>query len=98
MNASEAVKIINGRIEFGKREYSDVASEYIEALEMAIEAFRKQEPMKPVPLEYDPLRPHGWEYGCPACGNAVGFNKYAVEYTDNDPFCPSCGRKLDWED
>ncbi len=69
-----------------------------EAIVTLIEAAKKQEPVKPVPIKYEPLIRHGWEYGCPACEKAVGFNKYAVEYTDNDPFCPSCGRKLDWGD
>ena len=78
-----------------REEISKLADIVIQDMRIS-EALAKQKPMKPVPLKYEPLILHGWEYGCPTCEKAVGFNKYAVEYTDEDPFCPSCGQKLDW--
>ena len=47
MTTAEAIKEINSRIELANRDYPDLVKEYIEALEMAVEALRKQEPMKP---------------------------------------------------
>ena len=86
MDIIESIEIINGSIEFGKQKYSDVASEYIEALEQAVEALLKQEPMKPT---YD----HRYaEMGCSVCGNMMGRGD------DKANYCPECGQKIDWED
>jgi DNA-directed RNA polymerase subunit RPC12/RpoP len=57
----------------------------------------KQIPEKPNKCTYEPLIQHGWEYECPSCGKAIGFNRFAFDYTDEDPYCPSCGQKIDWE-
>ena len=65
MDIIESIEIINGRIEFGKQKYSDIASEYIEALEQAVEALLKQEPMKPIDEET--------EYVCGECGTHVAY-------------------------
>ena len=58
-----------------------------EALTIAIEAMKKQEPMKP--------KVDG-EFGlCKRCGyvfNSELISEYCVKY------CPNCGQKLDWED
>ena len=51
---------------------------------------------KPIKLSYEPLIQAGWYWGCPSCGNAVGINQYGRECTQEDPFCPSCGQKIDW--
>ena len=87
MTTETAIEIINGRIEFGKREYSDVAPEYIEALEMAIEALRKQEPMRP---EAD------GEFGsCKRCWYVFDselISEHCVKY------CPYCGQAIDWSE
>ena len=87
MDIIESIEIINRSIEFGKQKYSDIASEYIEALEQAVEALLKQEPMKP--------KVDG-EFGlCKRCGyvfNSELISEYCVKY------CPNCGQKLDWED
>ena len=50
----------------------------------------------PVRLTYKPLIDSGWAYECPTCGCAVGQNKNALDYTQEDKYCPSCGQKLDW--
>ena len=51
---------------------------------------------KPRKITYEPLKKAGWEYECPYCGKAVGFNKFGMEFTDEDNYCPSCGGKLNW--
>ena len=86
MDIIESIEIINGRIEFGKQNYSDVASEYIEALEQAVEALWKQEPMKPT---YD----HRYaEMGCESCGNIVSG------WEESPNYCPNCGQAIDWSE
>ena len=63
----------------------------------------KQIPKKPIRLTYKPLTDFGWEYGCPACGCAVGENKrlsfaYNEYLEPHENHCPTCGQALDWED
>jgi predicted RNA-binding Zn-ribbon protein involved in translation (DUF1610 family) len=58
----------------------------------------KETPKKPKKLTYEPLINHGWKWECPNCGLAVGGNKNATDYTDQDKFCPSCGQALKWSD
>ena len=87
MNTEKAIKEINSRIELANRYYADLVPEYIEALEMAIEALRKQEPMRP---EAD------GEFGsCKRCWyvfNSELISEYCVKY------CPYCGQRLDWSE
>ena len=87
MNTEKAIKEINSRIELANRQhYADLVPEYIEALEQAAEALRKQEPMK---LTYD----HRYgETGCAFCGNMGS----GLEELPN--YCPQCGQAIDWED
>ena len=59
---------------------------------------KKQDPMKPEKCQFEPLIKHGWDYQCPVCAKAVGMNEFSLDCTDEWPFCPSCGQKLDWED
>lgn len=56
----------------------------------------KQIPEKPNKCRYEPLIRSGWEYECPSCEKAVGINKFAFDYTDEDTYCPSCGQAIDW--
>ncbi len=86
MDTLEAIEIINGRIEFGKLEYSDVVPEYIEALEPVIKALRKQEPVKP-------LRKEKTLY-CPNCDHWLLWDDAIPNEWDN--YCGVCGQKLDW--
>ena len=69
---------------------------FMESLEMGIQSLEKQIGKKPKKLSYEPLIKHGWEYECPECGKAIGLNSVGFHFTDEDPFCPSCGTKIDW--
>lgn len=53
-------------------------------------------PEKPVILEYKLLTNIGWIYGCPNCGSAIGVNKYHIDITQPDDWCPTCGKAIDW--
>lgn len=61
-----------------------------------LDIINKQIPMKPQIVKYRPLLDIGWKYECPACGYAVGENSNALDYTQEDEYCSSCGQKLDW--
>lgn len=56
----------------------------------------KYTPTKPNETTYKVFIDNGWKYECPNCRCAVGVNNKAVEYTQEDTYCPSCGQKLDW--
>ena len=56
----------------------------------------KDTPMKPYRLDYKLLTDVGWEFGCPNCKCAIGENKNAVDYTQENEFCPNCGQRLLW--
>ena len=71
---------------------------HMETLELALEALENQIAKKPKKLSYEPLIKHGWKYECPECGKAIGLNSVGFDFTDEDPFCPSCGQKIDWEE
>ena len=67
--------------------FLDIASEEtIESFEIAVEAMKKQMPMKPKRYigEYE----HENYPICPACGACIR----------DDNFCFNCGQKIDWED
>ena len=78
--------------------FLDIASEEtIESFEIAVEAMKKQMPMKPVIEQGAPSYYGGSgicsEYcACPKCGEAVGRGD------DKANYCPECGQKIDWED
>ena len=97
MEAREAIKRIeeHNRIHFAK-EYPR-AIKITDALIMAVEALKKQVPMKPKKLTYKLLLDAGWIYECPNCGCACGENKYHPEVTQDDMYCTQCGQALDWE-
>ena len=71
MTAEEAIKEFRERIEFGKKEYLKYIPEYIEALEMAIEALEKVE-------EYKHLEEQGLLLRLPC---KVGDKLYAISDT-----------------
>ena len=97
MEVKEAIRRIeeHNRIHFAK-EYPR-AIKITDALIMAVEALKKQVPMKPKKLTYKLLLDAGWVYECPTCGCACGENKYHPEVTQDDIYCTQCGQRLDWE-
>ncbi len=55
----------------------------VDAARLAIEALRKQEPMKlEIDGEFDLL--------CAGCGSVLDFKGHDGDY------CPNCGQKIDW--
>ena len=95
MNPEEALKQFK---EWNESGWSKSETPSSEALILAIQALGKQVPKKPKKLSYEPLIKHGWKYECPECTKAIGLNSVGFDYTDEDPFCPSCGQRIGWEE
>ncbi len=86
MDTETAIKVIKGMIEIEwRRQFPpDLATYYIEALEMAIEALQKQEAVKPNEFHIEAMY-HGWHYGQVRTKALVHF-------------CPQCGQAIDWSE
>ena len=85
MTYAEAIKEINSRIEMANQYRSDLILDDTEGLKLAIEALRKQTPVKPCVNE--------GEYICSVCDK--------LEHSTlgkGDEYCWHCGQKIDWED
>lgn len=91
MTENEAIELFK-TINFNAGEVKD----YEEALEIGIEALKKQIPKKPI-------RHTAWEdFKCPACGSTE-IRAYDTEYREYDKdckfeYCSDCGQRLDWSD
>jgi hypothetical protein len=96
MNTETAIKEINSRIELANKDYPDLVKEYLEVLKMAVEALRKQEPVKPEAVE-DKI------WCCPSCWNNLMqiWSEYPtkkMEFNRGLPYCLGCGQAIDWEE
>lgn len=88
--AIETIKIAIAEVEW------NYPMEYTVAFEIAIEALKKQIPMKP--KEYEDKF-----YACPVCGNVVHHKwvKYPTKLMPKSvglPYCLDCGQRLNWRD
>ena len=74
-----------------------------EALNIAIEAIKKQIPKKPTQYKHhiiDLNTPFCIVHRCPVCGKLLTTYYLATKFFNNDrvKFCGDCGQALDWED
>lgn len=110
MKAEEAIKEFRERIEFGKKEYFKHIPEYIEALEMAVEALEEVEQyralgtveeLKEAKEKQIPKKPQEgddtdlWRSGTYSC-SICGFAVGFEDYKDN--YCGKCGQAIDWSE
>ena len=90
MTESEAIKEIRfnmSTIGLG----NEAAKRVVEARDMAINAFEKQIPKKPM-ISYDERVKENW-CSCGVCAFGLGW-KRTIHYK----YCPDCGQKIDWSD
>ena len=71
------------------------------AAEIAVEAMKKQIPVKPKE-ETDKFNDNLWHLYCPSCKNWIGIWNNRVKHGDmhnnsNSHICPCCGQAIDWE-
>lgn len=89
MNTEKAIKELNSRIELANRMYVGLVPEYIKALELAVEALRRQEAVKPTACHVEPMY-QGWHYQGQVRTKEASMTKLH--------FCPNCGQAIDWEE
>lgn len=69
---------------------TDTQFDYLEEIEIATKALKKQIPMKPTEINDE----CGY-FECPACGDLIYAEGARFE---EHKYCLSCGQKLDWSD
>lgn len=86
MTESEAIKALRleGSIEISGK--STRVSEFVQALDIAINALEKQIPKKPIKVGSG-VHDYDYDYECPMCRENI----------DEDEHHCKCGQKLDWE-
>ena len=88
MTAQEAISRIQDHNEVHSRAEKHFAIRITEALNMAVEALKKQIPKKTIRRQ--PVGNGTVVYGyCPICGDATSNFR---------AFCSECGQALDWSD
>lgn len=92
MTESETIEAIQFDLKIGGEIHSQVLRD---AIDVAIQALKKQIPKKPTPIDYekyidviDNARFLRGAYWCPNCRHVV----------KSGSFCKYCGQKLDWSD
>ena len=85
MTEKEAIEIIE-RI----RDDDSLTLKAFEACTIAINALRKQIPMK-MPGTYT-------DYKCAVCGRRIRSGKGSSSFKSRDNFCQRCGQKIDWDE
>lgn len=85
MTEKEAIEIIE-RI----ADEDSLTLKAFEACAMAINALKKQIPMK-MPGTYT-------DYKCAVCGRRIRSGKGSSRFKSRDNFCQRCGQKIDWDE
>lgn len=90
----KAIELVKDAFGFWESEYcvGDDWTEEHEARDLAVDALKKQDPKKPVPVSGLRFDSHGIfakGFRCPTCEARI--------YTIGEViYCPHCGQKLDW--
>ncbi len=87
MTKTEAIEVIKANYPSNVHQYTDLR----EALKIAINALKEQEPVKAIKQGDD-------SYLCDNCGETVGWEEmkcYGFEKVKYK-YCPYCGRKIKW--
>ena len=92
MNVKEAIDNVESCVRFAMSDYNTGPEEDAydeEALAIATEAMKKQDPMKPIKDKYG-------DCDCPICNASVEFS--GVNTYSKHGLCPDCGQAIDWEE
>lgn len=92
MTEQEAIKWINDRMRYGRGKWSKnhqpEYDEYWQAGDIAIDAVKKQIPMKPIGNYYAHMK-------CPACNHRIPSGMGSSSRR-RDNWCNYCGQRIDW--
>ena len=94
MKREEAIGILSARSRILKNSKKTGKQRASEALDMAIEALKRQTPQKPN-LEGDGYADGVLVYDTWICPNCE--KRYEVDYDEYD-YCPHCGQAIDWSE
>ena len=90
----EAIKLVDDRMCYGRGKWSEhhkpEIDEYWQAGELAMDALKKQIPMKAVGTHYAHMR-------CPSCNHRIPSGGGSSSRR-RDNWCNYCGQKIDWSD
>lgn len=88
MNPEEAIKIVEGEYVTMSKWYgtSEEAVRHNEAIKMAVDALKKQIPMKPIGEHYAHMR-------CPSCNHRIPSGQGSSSRR-RDNWCNYCGQKI----
>lgn len=91
MKIEEAIEIIEGEYVTMSKWYgtSEEAGRHNEAIKMAVDALKKQIPMKPTGEHYAHMR-------CPSCNHRIPSGQGSSSRR-RDNWCNYCGQKILWE-
>ena len=91
MNPEEAIKIVEGEYVTMSKWWgtAEEARRHNEAIKMAIDALKKQIPMKPIGEHYAHMR-------CPSCNHRIPSGQGSSSRR-RDNWCNYCGQKILWE-
>ena len=93
MTEAEAIKFVDDRMCYGRGKWSEhhrpQIDEYWQAGELAINALKKQIPMKPIVTLPNWKKGIPFSVDCPTCGNYL---------TTKVKRCEECGQLIDWSD
>ena len=87
MKLKEVIKNLKYRI---SDDCTDNQMDFVEEIEIAIDALEKQIPKKPTPTDEQHIR-YSMNYVCPLCGKHFSGTGIAS-------YCYHCGQALDWND
>ena len=111
MKPEEAISIINTILEIEDEDtivaimgtwYKEISDDYHSALDMAIDALKKQIPVKPKRIDKNAVFDGNWTMVCPVCGRVLmerittPEESYPIHYNMTDHCI--CGQKIDWSE
>jgi hypothetical protein len=99
MRPQEAIPILE-RLQEPKAWEPQISSDAFEALELAIEALKKEVPQQPM-KSIDTFSESLYKLYCPTCGNYIAYGNSRVgtlnKFTKATDRCGYCGQKIDFE-
>lgn len=99
MNPKEAIQVLERMLDPDPWEDYGLSDKAKEALQVAVDALKKQIPMKPM-KSIDPYDNSLYKLNCPTCGRYIAYGNSRVgtlhKFTVSPDMCGFCGQKIDF--